>query len=215
MLTHNTFTCYSTVEWIVNLRRKIKKNYAKTWGQTLPTNSKTGLPYSCLASIYKSVWRPEYGNGRLTPHATNFQFFQSNCAAHNVGTENTSSNEPGLCYPRTDKHDSVTERTAFLQGRAEHCPRNETGGNQEALHNWWAHAHISSQDKSSIHFKGQIRWKRRMASSGMLRSVALVSTDVSEELIATIIRMTRIDDLGTTLAVTSNPRYFFAECVGC
>jgi hypothetical protein len=44
-----------------------------------------------------------------------------------------------------------------------------------------------------------------MASSGMLRNVALVRTDVSEELSATIIRETRIGELGT-LAVTSNRR---------
>jgi hypothetical protein len=42
-----------------------------------------------------------------------------------------------------------------------------------------------------------------MASSGMLRRVAPVRTDVSEDLSASIIRMTRIDELGTTLAVTS------------
>jgi hypothetical protein len=38
----------------------------------------------------------------------------------------------------------------------------------------------------------------------MLHRVALVRTDVSEELSASI-RMTRIGELGTTLAVTSNP----------
>jgi hypothetical protein len=45
-----------------------------------------------------------------------------------------------------------------------------------------------------------------MASSGMLRRVALVKTDVSEELSASITRVTRIGELGTTLAVTSNRR---------
>jgi hypothetical protein len=45
-----------------------------------------------------------------------------------------------------------------------------------------------------------------MASSGMLRRVALVRTDVSEELSASIIRVTRIGELGTTIAVTSNRR---------
>jgi hypothetical protein len=40
-----------------------------------------------------------------------------------------------------------------------------------------------------------------MVSPGMLRSVALVGTDVSEELSASFIRMTRIVELGTTLAV--------------
>jgi hypothetical protein len=45
-----------------------------------------------------------------------------------------------------------------------------------------------------------------MASSGMLRRVALVITDVSEELSVSIIRVTRIGELGTTVAVTSNRR---------
>jgi hypothetical protein len=43
-----------------------------------------------------------------------------------------------------------------------------------------------------------------MVSSGMLRHVALVKTDVSNELSASIITVTRIGELGTTLAVTSN-----------
>jgi hypothetical protein len=43
-----------------------------------------------------------------------------------------------------------------------------------------------------------------MSSSGMLRRVALVTTDVSEELSAPFIRVTRLGELGTTLAVTSN-----------
>jgi hypothetical protein len=43
-----------------------------------------------------------------------------------------------------------------------------------------------------------------MASSGMLHSMALVRTDVWEELRASIIRVTRIVELGTTLAITSN-----------
>jgi hypothetical protein len=40
----------------------------------------------------------------------------------------------------------------------------------------------------------------------MLRRVTLVRTDVSEELSASFIRVTRIGELGTTLAVTSNRR---------
>jgi hypothetical protein len=42
-----------------------------------------------------------------------------------------------------------------------------------------------------------------MASSGMLRRVALVRTDVSEKLRASFIRVTRIGELGTKLAVTT------------
>jgi hypothetical protein len=43
-----------------------------------------------------------------------------------------------------------------------------------------------------------------MASSGMLRRGGLVSADVSGEPSASVVRVTRICELGTTLAVTSN-----------
>jgi hypothetical protein len=45
-----------------------------------------------------------------------------------------------------------------------------------------------------------------MAFSGMLRRAALVITDVSEERCASFFRVTRIGELGTTLAVTKNRR---------
>jgi hypothetical protein len=45
-----------------------------------------------------------------------------------------------------------------------------------------------------------------MTSSGILRRVALVRTDVSEELSASFITVTRIGELGTAIAVTSNRR---------
>jgi hypothetical protein len=48
-----------------------------------------------------------------------------------------------------------------------------------------------------------------MASSRMLRRVAIVRTDVSEKHSASIIRATRLDELGTTLPVNSNRRTLF------
>jgi hypothetical protein len=45
-----------------------------------------------------------------------------------------------------------------------------------------------------------------MASSGMLRRVALVRTDVSEKLSASFIRVKKVGALGTTQAATSNRR---------
>jgi hypothetical protein len=45
-----------------------------------------------------------------------------------------------------------------------------------------------------------------MVSSAMLRRVALVTSDVSEELSASFIRVTRIGELETALALTSNRR---------
>jgi hypothetical protein len=45
-----------------------------------------------------------------------------------------------------------------------------------------------------------------MASPGMLRLVALVRTDVSKELSSSIIRVTRIGELGAMLPVINNRR---------
>jgi hypothetical protein len=57
----------------------------------------------------------------------------------------------------------------------------------------------------------------RLASSGILRRVALVNTDLSEEPSASFIRAIRIGELKTTLAVTSNRRSLRRNtaCVGC
>jgi hypothetical protein len=43
-----------------------------------------------------------------------------------------------------------------------------------------------------------------MAFSGTLRGVALIKNDVSLELSASFIRVTRVGELGTALALTSN-----------
>jgi hypothetical protein len=45
-----------------------------------------------------------------------------------------------------------------------------------------------------------------MASSGMLRRVTIVRTEVSEEFSVSLIRVTRIGAQGMMLAVTSNRR---------
>jgi hypothetical protein len=45
-----------------------------------------------------------------------------------------------------------------------------------------------------------------MMSSGMLRRVALVRTEVLEDLSSSFTRLTRIGELGTTLSVTNNRR---------
>jgi hypothetical protein len=52
-----------------------------------------------------------------------------------------------------------------------------------------------------------------MASSGMLHRVALVRTDVSEELSTSFIRVTTIDELGITLALTSVRRLLVTASV--
>jgi hypothetical protein len=66
------------------------------------------------------------------------------------------------------------------------------------------------------------RWLWRMPSSGMWHRVALVRNDVSEERTASIFKVTRIGELGTTLAVSSNRsrlrrnsmcQYFLTACV--
>jgi hypothetical protein len=68
------------------------------------------------------------------------------------------------------------------------------------------HRHISSKICRYLLYcdKWRCLWAEpgcRMTSYGMLRRLALVRTDVSEELSATFIRVTRIGEIWTTLAV--------------
>jgi hypothetical protein len=51
---------------------------------------------------------------------------------------------------------------------------------------------------------------QRMASSRMLRRVALVRTDISEELSASFIRVT-----SNRRTLRRNAKYFLTQCVGC
>jgi hypothetical protein len=65
----------------------------------------------------------------------------------------------------------------------------------------------SSPQHSLLSLKGpscSTTAEKRMPSSGMLCRVALVRTDVSKELSASIFRVTRIGELEKTLAVTNN-----------
>jgi hypothetical protein len=69
--------------------------------------------------------------------------------------------------------------------------------------------HISQLQKCnfiSFSEKSSNKVLKRTASSGISRRVVLVRTHVSEELSASFIRVTRLDEVGTTLAVTSNRR---------
>jgi hypothetical protein len=69
-----------------------------------------------------------------------------------------------------------------------------------------ASCHEDRDGSRKDYMGGGLDIHRRMVSSGMLRRGALVRIDVSEELSACFIRVTRIGELGTTLAVTSNRR---------
>jgi hypothetical protein len=57
--------------------------------------------------------------------------------------------------------------------------------------------------RESVRFEAFTAATTKMASSGMLHRVALVRTDVSHELSASIIKVTRTGELGTMLAVNS------------
>jgi hypothetical protein len=55
----------------------------------------------------------------------------------------------------------------------------------------------------------------RMPSAGMLSRVSLVRTNVSEELSASIIGVTRISELGTTLAMKNGVFWVVTPCDSC
>jgi hypothetical protein len=68
---------------------------------------------------------------------------------------------------------------------------------------------VSLEDAPSSHILVSVQATLRsfgLMSSGTLRRLALIRTDVSEELSVSIIRVTRIGKLGTTLALTGNRR---------
>jgi hypothetical protein len=66
--------------------------------------------------------------------------------------------------------------------------------------------HFTAQDDAisvkDLGFSPGLTMKK--VSSGMSRRVVQVSNDVSEELSASFIRVTRLGELGITLAVTNN-----------
>jgi hypothetical protein len=69
-------------------------------------------------------------------------------------------------------------------------------------------------DKTHLKFEVFTAVTMKNGVSGMLHRVTLVRTDVSEELSASFIRVTRIRKIETTLAVTSNRRTLLvAACV--
>jgi hypothetical protein len=55
----------------------------------------------------------------------------------------------------------------------------------------------------SVHNSEHYLWSWRMASSGMLRRVNLLRSDVSEELSASFIKVTRIDISSQSASVAS------------
>jgi hypothetical protein len=65
--------------------------------------------------------------------------------------------------------------------------------------------HFGAKNYIFIRLRVSWQWLWRMTSSGMLRCVAFVRTDILEDRRACIVRVT-IGELGTTLAVTSNWR---------
>jgi hypothetical protein len=92
--------------------------------------------------------------------------------------------------------------------RDRECARVRKSHNHSTTRNWMSRRR-GQYDRSQrvilpsiycgkLHLSESRAQTRRIASSGMLRRVALVRIDVSEELSASFIRVTRIGELGTT-----------------
>jgi hypothetical protein len=110
---------------------------------------------------------------------------------------------------------SFEELTLHVQSRnTVNEPQNNVRFHKRLLMRWVSSCH-SSADFPIIQFilhpSGHLEvssWNDCMnwimLSSGMIFLVALVRTEVSEEKVASIIRVTRIGEPGTTLVVASN-----------
>jgi hypothetical protein len=64
--------------------------------------------------------------------------------------------------------------------------------------------HYVSATEPNRFMRFSLRWLWRMPFSGMWHGLALVRTDVSEEYVASIIRLERVGELWRKLPVTSN-----------
>jgi hypothetical protein len=88
---------------------------------------------------------------------------------------------------------SIEKSNDFIRNRTHDLPACRTAIEPTTL--------VCAQQSYTVNSKLLSNW--RTPSSAMLRRVALVRTDVSEEHSASIFRVTKIGELGTTLAVTS------------
>jgi hypothetical protein len=73
-----------------------------------------------------------------------------------------------------------------------------------SLHGYWDQLQQHRKRYEQLQWNCNLNRTWRILSSGMLLHLALVRTEVLEERSASIIRLTRISELGTTLTVTSN-----------
>jgi hypothetical protein len=91
-----------------------------------------------------------------------------------------------------------------VKGRISGCADNATEEtmnleeNQEGMCYCTTETAIFTKNIAHNHLTQKEYKQRRMASSGMLRRVALVRTEVSEKLRATVVRVTRIGELETS-----------------
>jgi hypothetical protein len=90
----------------------------------------------------------------------------------------------------------ATKLRAHCQVRAEDTGHHADQKRHESGRNW--------RTFNTVLHKRTLILNWRMSSSGMLRRVVILRTDIQEEGIASVIRETRIGELVTTSAVTSN-----------
>jgi hypothetical protein len=105
----------------------------------------------------------------------------------------------GSTQLRTEKS---TRKYSSCKGRPVRKADNFTAICEQIAQKIWEVRRLKNMQSYKAYHRDNHLW--RSASSGMLHRVALVRSDVSDDLSVSIIRVTRIGELGTTVAVTSN-----------
>jgi hypothetical protein len=144
---------------------------------------------------------------RVNSHKANYRLSTVQIY-NNINNNNNNNNNNDYCIALGRRIGCASQKQMSRSTVRRNRRRRQSSGSEDSDISDGENSKIGeSTDYFCVRSRFSRWWLCRMPSSGMLGSVALVRTDDSEERIASIIRVTRIGELGT-LSIT-------ALCISC